>query len=363
MTDFRVLEPYLPSKWLAALTALPTGWQDGIQEIRLQGDRPVRVSLPRGDRYLCRGGLTALIQPDVFICTRQQMMDIYMRLCDQAVYAHEWELRQGYIAVAGGIRVGVAGTAVTEDGRVRGVRQVTGLCLRLPRHIPGCAAGLRPLMQSGAGLSGLLLVGPPSSGKTTLLRDLASGLAKDGRRVAVVDERGEIAGVDDLAGCDVLRGYPKALGVRQAVRCLAPDVILFDELGDRDEIEAVADCAHAGVAVVATLHGHDPELLAGQIIPRMLIDRRSFPLWVFLSGRHSPGQWRGCYHPEREGESIVWTSVDPVGGHRSGDVLRPPADPAGDLSAPVCASAAGVGPAGDLHRPAHGRSVAAVGHP
>lgn len=358
MTNFQPLEPFLPTRWLAALTALPSGWQDGVQEIRLQAERPVRISLPHGDRYLCGGGLTALLQPDVFICTRQQLTDIYMRLCDGAVYAHEWELRQGYIAVAGGIRVGVAGTAVTEDGRVRGVRQITGLCLRLPRHISGCSAGLRPLMRGGG-----LLVGPPSSGKTTLLRDLAVGLAIDGQRVVVVDERGEIAGVEGLRGCDVLRGYPKAVGVRQAVRCLAPDVILFDELGDREEVEAVTDCAHAGVAVVATLHGHDPELLARQTVPRMLIDRRSFPLWVFLSGRHSPGCWRECYSPEREGDTVVWTSVDCIGGERSGVLLRPAADPSGDLSASVRAPVAGGGTAGGFYRPADDRSVVAAGLP
>ena len=345
------------------MAALPMGWQNGIQEIRIQQNRPVRISLPRGDRYLCRGGLSALIQPDAYICTRQQLEDIYMRLCDQAVYAHEWELRQGYIAVAGGIRVGVAGTAVTADGCVRGIRQVTGLCLRLPRHVPGCAAGLRPLMRRGGGLSGLLLVGPPSSGKTTLLRDLAIGLAQDGCRVAVVDERGEIAGVEGLRGCDVLRGYPKALGVRQAVRCLAPDVILFDELGDREEVAAVTDCAHAGVAVVATLHGYDPELLARQTIPGLLIDRQSFPLWVFLSGRQTPGRWRGCYHPDREGEQVVWTSVDCGGGDRIGAVLCPSTDPSGHLSAPVCASVADRGAAGHLHRPADDHPMATVSHP
>lgn len=360
MTDWELLRPYLPGEWITALQQAPRAEQDSIQEVRLRAGQPVTVSVPTGDRYLCPGGLTALRQPGVFRCGADRLERCFMAFCEGSVYAHEWELRQGYLAVPGGIRVGVAGTAVTDGGAVRSVQNVTALCVRLPRHVAGCAAHLQGLVLSAGYPSSTLLVGPPSSGKTTLLRDLAAGLAAR-HRVAVVDERGELAGVCGLPGCDVLRGYPKAVGIRQAVRCLAPEVVIFDELGDEAEARAVAACAHAGVAVVASLHGHSPWELAQQPLPRMLIQQRVFARWLFLVGRQSPGRWQGCYAPEEHGDGIYWTPVDFDGRDGSWRVRRPaPASTHAvfaadrwDTTGPVAAD--------DLYSPAYDRVVAAVG--
>ena len=245
MTGIERLRPYLPPSWMEALVGLP----EHIQELRLRAEAPVTVSLPQGERFLTRDGLSFVRQPNGFFCSRKQLEDCFFAFCGRSVYAHQWELEQGYIAVEGGIRVGVAGTAVTRDGGVCSVQNITALCIRLPRRVAGCARPLLSLTLEGDTPISTVLVGPPSCGKTTLLRDLAVLLAARHRRVSVVDERGELSFGDTLCGCDVLRGYPKAVGVRQAVRCLAPDVILLDELGDGAEIQAVADCAHAGVAL------------------------------------------------------------------------------------------------------------------
>lgn len=361
VTQWSLLRPYLPPPWVAALEALPPGMGDGIQEIRLRVDTPVTVSLPQGERYLTRSGLTALPQGDGFFCSRGQVKACFLSFCDGSVYAHQWELQQGYVAVAGGIRVGVAGTAVTREGAVSAVRDVTALCVRLPRRVAGCAGDLFPLLWEGATPVNTLLVGPPSCGKTTLLRDLAAQLAARHRRVTVVDERGELSAADTLVGCDVLRGYPKAIGVRQAVRCLAPDFILLDELGDGAEMQAVSDCAHAGVAVVATLHGYHPRQMARQPFVEELLHRRVFARWVFLRGRDAPGRIDACYVPEVTPYGVDWRPV--AGGGRDGDglVCRPSSAAAdgvfGDVRAPVAGAVAG----DELYGTAHDRLVATAG--
>ena len=135
MTYWDGLRSYLPATWLEALQAAPRAEQVCIQELRLRADQPITVSTTSGERYLCPRGLTELRQPGVYLCRREQLELCFMRFCEQSVYAHEWELRQGYLSVPGGIRVGVAGTAVTEDGTVRAVCSVTALCVRLPRPI------------------------------------------------------------------------------------------------------------------------------------------------------------------------------------------------------------------------------------
>jgi len=323
MVKWENLRPYLPAAWMAALEALPPAQEQQIQEIRLRAGQPVTLSTPAGERYLCRDGVTALRQRGLLVCSTQQLEGCFLRFCQESVYAYQEQLRQGFIALPGGVRVGVAGRVVTNGVKVETLQDVTSLCIRLPREHRGCAAGLMPLIAAQGGIISTLLVGPPSSGKTSLLRDTAAGLAALGWRVTVVDERGEIAGMGSLSGCDVLYGCPKAAGIRQAVRCLAPDVILFDELGDQEEIRAVAACAHAGVAVIASLHGRSLQELERKPLVRELAAEQVFSRWVFLAGRKTPGVWTACLSPEVKADEIYWHTAGDFGWDRSGAVLFP----------------------------------------
>ena len=343
---------------MAALETLPPAQQAQIQELRLRTGQAVAVSTPLGERYLGRDGVSSVMQSDTFICTAAMLEACFLRLCDEAVYAHEWELQQGFLSVTGGIRVGVAGTAVMEHGRVRTVRDITSLCIRLPRHIPGCADHLRRRMLATGFPANTLVVGPPSSGKTTLLRDLAAGLGARGYRVTVVDERGELSGLCPLTGCDVLLGYPKAEGIHRAVRCLAPDVVVFDELGDAEEAAAVVSCARNGVGVAASLHGYDPAALVHQPLPRLLAENRAFDLWCFMTGRRCPGAIKGWYQAEVEHDAVCWVPVDCPGGSGDGGLWEPSPAPTGGLSARHSAAVAGVGAAATLYRPTDDRPVA-----
>ena len=361
MTNWDCLQEYLPAEWLTALAGLPPATAERVQELRLRADRPVGVSLTEGERFLTPHGMTAARQRDVYLCTAAQLERCFLRFCQDAVYAHEWELSQGYVAVPGGIRVGVAGQAVTREGRICSVQRVTALCVRLPRLVRGCSDALRRRITASATPISTLLVGAPSSGKTTLLRDLASGWAAEGMRVSVVDERGELSGGGGLEGCDVLLGYPKAEGVRQAVRCLAPDVILFDELGGETEAAAVSACAHAGVAVVATLHGHRPDDLWRQPLSRLLLQRNSFTYWAFLTGRQRPGEVGGVYRPEVAEDGVRWLRIDSVGGERSGAVCFPPSASAGDRFGEDRAAVTAVDTGAGLYRPPDERAVAVAG--
>lgn len=361
MTNWNRLETYLPAEWAAALRQLPSCVGDSVQEVRLRADEPVTLSLPWGQGYLTAQGISHLRQSDAYYCTRAQLEACFLAFCGHSVYAHQWELEQGYVSVDGGIRVGVAATAVIRDGVVFSVRNVTALCVRLPRRVAGCARPLLPLILPRGRPLSAVLVGPPSCGKTTLLRDAASLLAAQRHRVTVVDERGELAAEGALSGCDVLRGYPKAVGVRQAVRCLAPDCILLDELGDGDEVQAVADCAHSGVAVLASLHGDDAAQMARQPLVRELIRRRVFTRWIFLQGRETPGQIRACYEPEVTPDGVDWRMVVDCGGDGDGLVCRTPSAAPRDVLGDLRTSAAGAVAGDELFGSSSARFVAAVG--
>ena len=144
--------------------------------------------------------------------------------------------------------------------------------IRVARQVYGAANEL--LSRIGQDISkGLLIAGPPSCGKTTLLRDLARQLATGAggipKKVAIIDERGELAGTycgipqNDLGLCsDILDHYPKGEGMIQAVRALSPQFIFCDELGGQEDLEAVQQGLHAGAAMISTIHaGNIDDLL------------------------------------------------------------------------------------------------------
>ena len=310
----------LPAPLREVLQKVPREIGDRVQEICLRLEAPVMLSTPQGEWFVTREGrVTPRATEDTLFCTRTQLSDAFQILCDFSVHTHQQELRQGYLAVRGGCRAGVAGTAVVENDRIQSVRSITSLCLRVARRHDGCARELaRSLVHSAAGgkasmLYSTLICGEPASGKTSLLRDLARGLSSGDygeiRRVAVVDERGELSGAGELPLCDVLRGCPKAEGIQQAVRCLSPEVVLFDELGSREETQAVLAGLNAGAAAIATAHCRDIGSLLRRPQIRMALEEGAFEKVVLLQGRRHPGETARILSAD---DVLRWKDTDSV---------------------------------------------------
>lgn len=248
---------YLPFELARTLEAVPNAQWSKAQEVRIRADAPLMLSSSTGNI------------PFGSEITAAQVRECFLRLCGQAVHTHQEELCQGFVTTRDGFRVGIAGTAVLRDGMITSYRDITSLCIRVPRRITGCASPLLPFVCGEDGVSGLLLCGAPACGKTTLLRDLAQSLSER-YRIAVIDERREFA-FDGAHLCDVLVGCPKAVGIMQAVRTLAPDAVIVDEIGDRAEWEMVAHSVFCGVPVIASVHArHARELTARKEIAQVL---------------------------------------------------------------------------------------------
>ena len=207
--------------------------------------------------------------------TKEETAETVRLLCGGSLYAHADEIREGVVSAEGGIRAGVAGVAVTEDGRVRSLRDISSVCIRLPKRRPGAASAVLSLAAAG---KSVLVWSAPGMGKTTLLRELIASLASAPycRRLAVIDTRFELGAGAEGSGpgtVDFYRGWPRAAGMEAAVRAMSPEILVCDELTGEGDAAAVRAVRGSGTAAVCSVHGGDfRTVLAHPLVREGLFD-------------------------------------------------------------------------------------------
>jgi stage III sporulation protein AA len=307
------LEPvlrYLPASVGQALRGLGPQTLSQLEEIRLRAERPLSVTGALGEPFLTPRGLPTLDPGAALHVRRADISQTLERMAGFSVYALEAQLRQGFLTLPGGHRVGLVGRALAEDGRVRTLKDVAGINVRLAHSVPTQARRLLPLLLDGQGsVHSTLLVSPPRAGKTTLLRELvrlvSTGVGEwglPGQTVAVVDERSELAGCDqgvptlDLGPrTDVMDACPKAEGLGMLVRAMGPRVVATDELGREEDARAVLEALACGVQVLATVHGASLSQVRQRPSLASLWAHQAFSRVVVLSRRRGPGTLEGVW--------------------------------------------------------------------
>lgn len=281
----------LPS-WLAQpLLQLPAQTAVRVQELRLRTGCEISVTLQGRQRPI-----RALphCQPDLYDMRLNplQMEEIFYTLCGGSVHTHEAELAEGYLTTSTGCRVGIAGQYVQREGQVVVLQRVTALNFRIARRVPLLLPNdLMMLLQRH--FVGLLIVGEPGSGKTTILRQIAMALAEQRRLVTVIDERGELFPPEKaLPPLERIGGVPKAKAVLMALRTLAPQVILLDELGSLEETAALEQGFFSGVDFIASVHADSAEEALERPQVQTLVQHKMLRSLVILSGRENPGHVR-----------------------------------------------------------------------
>lgn len=304
MDEYGTLLPYFSGWMRQRLEAVPEGSRPFIREIRLRLGQPVVLTAKDGPFFLSREG-RLLTKPPAFPerASREELLEILKKVCGYSLQSCQQELAQGYYTLPGGHRVGIAGTVSAENGRVNALWQPLSLNFRIARQLPGAAGDLPRKLYSGGERPSVLIAGVPSSGKTTLLRDLIRRLSmgETGRclQIAAVDERGELGGGReqgtglDLGPCtDLLSGYPKGAGMEIALRTLAPDILACDEIGGEGETAAILSSAGAGVPLLATAHGESFAQIARRPALRPLLEAGIFDRLVLLGSSKNPGAVR-----------------------------------------------------------------------
>lgn len=274
--------------------------KERVQEVRLRAGRPVRLLVDGRERSL--SGSRVLTARDL-----QETMEFVSRF---SMYAFEEEIRQGFLTIKGGHRVGIAGKAVLSQGTLKTIRNISFIHIRIANEYRDCARELLPWLYKNGVLQSTLIFSAPGQGKTTLMRDLIR-LISNGNfygsplPVAVVDERGELAACDlgvpqnDLGEqTDVMDGCPKTLGMRLMLRSMAPSVLAADEIGSREDVEAILEAAGCGCVMLATAHGESLEHLMKKETFRSLKNMSVFQRYVQLENHGRPGKWKAVYDAE-----------------------------------------------------------------
>lgn len=297
--------PFLSPRMRELVAGVPPAYLAQLEEIRLRRDRPLMLGVAGRDFFVGNGGGLETSPGGAYIVESGDLEKVVQNISGHSIYALEEELRNGYITLPGGHRVGLTGKAVLAGGRVKTLKHLSGLNIRICREIKGIADRvIKHLIDYQAGnVYHTVILSPPRCGKTTLLRDLVRlisngvpGLNFPGRTVGVVDERSEIAGchqgvpqMDVGVRTDVLDGCPKAQGMMMLLRAMSPDVIVTDEIGKMEDVQAMEEVFNAGVRVIATIHGSSLQELANRPALKYLLQLNVIQRFVLLGRSRGVG--------------------------------------------------------------------------
>lgn len=260
----------LPPDIRRQLEEQPREILESLEEIRIYKERPAQIFA--AGRRIQLDGFTA----------HDSINSILNSLMKFSYYAYEEDMGNGFITVDGGHRVGICGKAVVENGKVRLIREISSLNIRRSREIIGCSDKIQPYLidWKTRQINNILIASPPGCGKTTLIRDIARYLSEESYKVAICDERSEIAGVYNGVSSyrfgpmvDVLDSCPKAQGMKMLIRAMSPDVVITDEIGQPADIEAIRSCVNSGVSVITTVHGKTQDELSRGIVGQLINEK------------------------------------------------------------------------------------------
>ncbi len=274
---------------------------DELEEIRLRQGMPVVLEYRDGTFFIDDKGKPTLIDDgNLLVSAKQDIIEALELISHSSLYAHNNDIKNGYITISGGNRVGITGYGVLDNGELKSLKEISGLNYRIAREVISCGDRLMDIIMDTNRVKNTLIISPPGCGKTTLLRDIARNISLLKKRVSIVDERGEITAVFNgfsgysLGNCtDIMAGVPKDKGMLMMLRSMSPEVIVTDELGTEEEIRAVENIINSGVSIIATMHGKDEKQLRKRKEILRLLD--FFECFIVLSKRFGAGTIEEVY--------------------------------------------------------------------
>ena len=295
MTGVEIVLDYLPisiRKFLNTYLNIDNGHvieessiADKLEEIRLRSSKPLTLKIEQE------------IIVTEYIVSQQEVLQSFEKICESSIYSYRKQICDGYITIKGGNRVGIVGSAVVDNGQVTNINYISSLNFRIASQRIGCSNNVMEdiIDFQNNSVYNTLIVSPPGCGKTTLLRDIIRNISNgtvgfNGKTVGIVDERGEIAAMykgipqNDIGiRTDVIDNMPKPQGMKILVRSMAPDVIACDEIGSKEDVQAIDYAMCSGVKGIFTAHGKTIEEISKNSELSQLLNRHMFERIILLN--------------------------------------------------------------------------------
>ena len=255
-----------------------------IEEIRIRNSKPIILKLNNSEKIIN------------YIVQTEDVLNILQSICENSIYSYQNQICEGFITIKGGHRIGITGSAVIENNQVKNLNYISNLNFRIARQIIGCSNNIikEIINKEENTIYNTLIVSPPGAGKTTLLRDIIRNLSNGteeitGKNIGVVDERGEIAAMykgipqNDLGiRTDIIENIKKSVGMKMLIRSMAPEIIVADEIGSKEDVQEINYAVCSGIKGIFTAHGNSLEDLKLNPAIAELIEKNIFERLLLL---------------------------------------------------------------------------------
>ena len=277
-----------------------------IEEIRIRANKPIILKNSKGNNIL------------IHIVSKEELQETFQKICEHSIYSYQKQICEGFITIKGGHRVGLTGSCVIENNKIININYISSLNIRIAREKKNTSNNILKYVIDEKDIKNTLIASKPGCGKTTLLRDLVRKLSTGieeynfkGKTCGIIDERGEIAAMykgipqNDIGILsDVLENSSKSDGVRIIIRSMCPDIIVCDEIGKKEDIDAIDYAMCSGVKGIFTVHGNNLNELYLNNEIKNLLDKSIIETIIFLDDKKR-GEIKEIYTLNKEDKTYI----------------------------------------------------------